>query len=145
MKYKIVPDAERLIVVNEDAFGLFMECTPNLGEDELRITSLGVDGCPIGQWCAYLFDGITSMCQYMSANFGPSSFSGDENVHHAGRLLCSYGGGSGERRITALEVEGCPSRRKNCVECAHLEEILIPSGPHPVKSHACVVCRLVMG
>jgi hypothetical protein len=31
MKYKIVPDAERLIVVNEEAFGLFMDCTPNLG------------------------------------------------------------------------------------------------------------------
>jgi hypothetical protein len=81
----------------------------------------------------------------MSGNFGPSSFSGDDNVHHTSHLLCRYHGGPGERRITALEVEGCPSRRKNCVECEHLEEIVIPSGPNPIKSHECVVCRLVIG
>ena len=141
----MVPDAERLIVVNEDAFGLFLECTPNLGEDELRITSLEVDGCPIHQLCVILSDGITSICKYRGIEPNPSSFSEDDNVHHAGYLLCSYDGGPIKRRINALEAEGCPSRRNNCVGCTHLEEIVIPSGPDPVKSHACVVCRLVIG
>jgi len=45
MEYKIVPDEDRLLVVHEDAFGLFMECTSNLGEGELRISSLEVDDC----------------------------------------------------------------------------------------------------
>jgi hypothetical protein len=145
MEYKTVPDAERLIVVNEDAFGLFMECTPNLGEDELKIASLKVDGCPVDQLCISLPDGITSVCKYGTIDSNSSSLPEDDNVYHAGRLLCSYDGGSRERRITALEAEQCPSRRNNCVGCAHLEEIVIPSGRNPVKSHACVVCRLVIG
>jgi hypothetical protein len=145
MEYKIVPDAERLIVVNEDAFGLFMECTPNLGEGELKIVSLEVDGCPIHQLCVVLSDGITSLCKFGAINTSTSSLLEDTNSHRVGHLLCSYDDGLVERRITALEAEGCPSRRKNCVECIHLEAIVLPSGPNPVRSHASVVCRLVTG
>ena len=145
MAYKIVPDAERLILVNEDAFGLFMECTPNLGEGELKIASLEADGCPIHQLCVVLSDGITSLCKYGAINARPSSLPEHTNSLRVGHLLCNYEDGPVERRITALEAEGCPSRRKNCVECIHLEAIVLPSGPNPVKSHASVVCRLVTG
>jgi hypothetical protein len=144
MKYKIVPDADRLIVVNEDAFGLFMECTSNLGEGELKIASLEVDGCSVHQLCISLSCGITSICKYMVNESEPSSSSENDNVHLTRQLLCGYNDGHVERRITALEAEGCPSKRRNCVGCPHLEAIVLPSGENPLKSHAFVVCRLVI-
>ena len=34
------PDAERCMLVNKGAFGLFLDCTPNLTDSELRISAL---------------------------------------------------------------------------------------------------------
>jgi len=137
LEYKTVPDGESYIIVNKNSFGLFREVTPNLTENELKITFLGVEDCPIDRFCIYLNDDITSVCRYMGHY--PNYL--DRLVTE--KLPCRHDDPPIDRKVNVLEAEKCPEKKQNCVGCVHIENIIIPSEPNPEKSHACLVCRLV--
>jgi len=137
LEYKTVPDGESYIIVNKNSFGIFREVTPNLTENELKITFLGVEDCPIDRFCIYLNDDITSVCRYMG------HYPNYLDMFVTEKLLCRHDDPPIDRKVSVLQAENCPDKKQNCVGCEHIENIIIPSEPNPEKSHACTVCRLV--
>lgn len=141
MGYKTVQDGERYYVVNEDSFGILREVTPNLAENERKITVLEVEDCPIGEPCLKLSNGNISVCTYLGVYPTPAMSPEGEIVVE--ELPCTHKESLGVHAVRVLSVENCPISESNCLECQHIKDIIVPLGPHPRKSHACLVCRLV--
>jgi hypothetical protein len=139
--YKTVQDGERYYVVNEDSFGILREVTPNLADNERKITMLEVEDCPLGEPCLRLNDGIISVCTYLGAY--PSSAMSPEGEIVVEELPCTHEETLGVHAVRALAVEDCPIGESNCLGCQHIKDIIVPLGPRPRKSHACLVCGLV--
>ena len=140
MEYKTVPDGGRYYVVNKDSFGILREVTPNLNENELRITRLEAEGCPIEELCLNLNYGIISVCNHMGAY--PTSAMSPEGELVFDEMPCDYSDSPSYLAVRVLAVGNCPIGESSCLECQHIKDIIIPSGPNPNKSHACLICGL---
>ncbi len=141
MGYKAVPDGmhlSRRILLNRDSSCVSREVTPNLAENELKITFLGVKDCPIDRFCVFLIDGVSSICTHMGR------YAGSQGSFIFEKLLCKHDIPL-YRKVEVFEAEKCPGKTHNCVGCVHLENVIIPLEPNPKKSHACVVCKLAEG
>jgi len=143
--YKTVRDGvkdERYKIVDEGTLGMLRDTTSNLSENELKIFSLEVEDCPLDQLCVYLYGGgVTSICKY--AGFYPNVI--DRGRLITEKLLCKYEHPPIDRKVSVLRAEKCAAKKENCVDCAHIENIIVPPERNPKKSHACVVCRLTEG
>jgi hypothetical protein len=123
----------RYLIVDQDSFGSQYKSTENLTNNELKITYLFTNSCPIDTVCIYLQYDASSICEHLGLY--PAIWS-DKAFGEA--IPCRYNKETENLDAKTLSVEVCPGGNDSCIGCDKLRFVEVRS--FPLKSHSHVIC-----
>lgn len=130
------PEGKRFLIVDVAHYGI---CTSNLASNELPIVRLRVQECPEKKHCVTFRNGMSDVCAFIGTYPGLEAGGPVFDT-----LVCGIQKRRMERKVLFLGAQGCLKNKGNCLGCHYLAGVVIPTPATLEKSHAHVICSMVV-